>query len=76
MSLPIPLFPDRPTPGAQDTTDSAMDARTARLAELVREMLPVLRRRAPHLSETALRDAVERIAAHRLADEELAHRSW
>jgi hypothetical protein len=35
-----------------------------------------MRRRAPHLSDAALLQAVERIAAHRLADEELAHRSW
>jgi hypothetical protein len=51
-------------------------ARTERLDELVRELLPVMRRRAPHLSEAALLEAVARIAAHRLADEELAHRSW
>jgi hypothetical protein len=51
-------------------------ARSTRLAELVRELLPAMRRRAPHLPESALHEAVERIAAHRLADEELAQRSW
>ena len=76
MSLPIPLFPDRLTPGARDATDPVAQARTERLAEIVRELLPTMRRRAPHLSETALLEAVERIAAHRLADEELAQRSW
>jgi hypothetical protein len=76
MSLPLPLYPDRPTPGLQDASDPVAQARDERLAELVREMLPAMRRRAPHLSETALLQAVERIAAHRLADEELAHRSW
>ena len=76
MSLPLPLYSDRPTPGPQDASDPVADARAQRLAELVREMLPAMRRRAPHLSETALLQAVERIAAHRLADEELAHRSW
>jgi hypothetical protein len=76
MSLPLPLFPDRPTPGVRDATDSAAQAREERLAELVRELLPAMRRRAPHLSERALAEAVERIAAHRLADEELAHRTW
>jgi hypothetical protein len=35
-----------------------------------------MRRRAPHLAEPALIVAVERIAANRLADEELAQRSW
>jgi hypothetical protein len=63
-------------PGLQDAADSEAHARAQRLAELVRELLPAMRRRAPHLSETALLQAVERIAAHRLADEELAHRSW
>ena len=76
MSLPLPFYPDRPTPGVRDVADPAAQARTDRLAELVREMLPAMRRRAPHLSDTALVEAVERIAAHRLADEELAHRSW
>ncbi len=76
MSLPIPLFPDRPMPGVPDSADPVANARSARLAELMRELLPAMRRRAPHLSEQALLDAVERIAAHRLADEELAHRSW
>lgn len=76
MSLPIPLFPDRASPGSGDAPNASADGRVARLAELVREMLPAMRRRAPHLSEAALLDAVERIAAHRLADEELAHRSW
>jgi hypothetical protein len=75
MSLPLSLSPDRPTQGLQDP-DHAAHERAARLAELVRELLPAMRRRAPHLSETALLEAVERIAAHRLADEELAHRSW
>lgn len=76
MSLPLPLYPDRPTPGLRDASDSVAPAREERLAELVRELLPAMRRRAPHLSESALLEAVERIAAHRLADEELAHRSW
>jgi hypothetical protein len=76
MSLPLPLFPDRPTPGVRDATDSVAQARAERLEELVRELLPAMRRRAPHLSERALAEAVERIAAHRLADEELAHRTW
>jgi hypothetical protein len=80
MSLPIPLFPDRPTPGDPDPAgpDSAISVTSARarLRELMRELLPEMRRRAPHLSEQALLEAVERIAAHRLADEELAHRSW
>lgn len=76
MSLPLPLYPDRPTPGLRDTPDPVAHARAERLAELVRELLPAMRRRAAHLSETALLQAVERIAAHRLADEELAHRSW
>jgi hypothetical protein len=52
------------------------EARAERLAELVRDLLPAMRRRAPHLSDSALLEAVTRIAAHRLADEELAHRSW
>jgi hypothetical protein len=51
-------------------------ARSIRLAELARELLPAMRRKAPHLSDSALFEAVERIAAHRLADEELAQRSW
>jgi hypothetical protein len=76
MSLPIPLFPDRLIPGVRDSTDPAAQARADRLGELVRELLPAMRRRAPHLPEQALLDAVERIAAHRLADEELAQRSW
>jgi aminoglycoside N3'-acetyltransferase len=76
MSLPLPLYPDRPTPGLRDLPDPAAQAREGRLAELVRELLPAMRRRAPHLSDAALLQAVERIAAHRLADEELAHRSW
>lgn len=76
MSLPLPLYPDRPAPGLRHASDSAGPTRADRLAELVREMLPAMRQRAPHLSETALLEAVERIAAHRLADEELAHRSW
>lgn len=76
MSLPLPLYPDRPTPGFRDLPDPVAQARAERLDELVRELLPVMRRRAPHLSETALLEAVARIAAHRLADEELAHRSW
>jgi hypothetical protein len=64
-------------PGLRDTFDpAAEEARDERLAELVRELLPAMRRRAPHLSEPALLEAVARIAAHRLADEELAHRSW
>jgi RNA polymerase-interacting CarD/CdnL/TRCF family regulator len=66
-------------PGVRDATDpatSARDDREARLAEIVRALLPEMRRRAPHLSERSLLEAVERIAAHRLADEELAHRSW
>ena len=75
MSLPLSLSPDRPTQGLQDA-DSAANERAVRLAELVRELLPAMRRRAPHLCETALLEAVQRIAAHRLADEELAHRSW
>ena len=76
MSLPLPLYPDRPTSGLRDIPDAAAVARAERLAELVRDLLPAMRRRAPHLSETALLQAVERIAAHRLADEELAQRSW
>ena len=76
MSRPLPLYSDRPTPGLHHPSDLSPEARETRLAELVRELLPVMRQRAPHLSETALLEAVERIAAHRLADEELAHRSW
>ena len=76
MSLPLPIFPDRPTPGITDAPDPVAQARQERLAEIVRELLPAMRRRAPHLSERALLEVVERIAAHRLADEELAHRSW
>ena len=76
MSLPVRLLPDRPTPGASESTASQANAWSERLAELVRELLPAMRRRAPHLPEQALLDAVERIAAHRLADEELAQRSW
>ena len=76
MSLPLPLYPARPTPGVRDATDPAAHGREVRFAELVRELLPVMRRTAPHLSERALLEAVERIAAHRLADEELAHRTW
>ena len=75
MSLPLSLLPDRPTPGLRDA-DPVADPRAERLSELVRELLPAMRRRAPHLSESALLAAVERIAAHRLADEELAQRSW
>jgi aminoglycoside N3'-acetyltransferase len=63
-------------PGLRDLPDPATDVRVERLAELVRELLPAMRRRAPHLSDAALLQAVERIAAHRLADEELAQRSW
>jgi aminoglycoside N3'-acetyltransferase len=76
MSLPLPFHADRPTPGVRDGADAAAQTRSSRLAELVRELLPAMRRRAPHLSEPALYQAVERIAAHRLADEELAQRSW
>ena len=76
MSLPLPLYPDRPSPGDRDGTDPVAQARADRLREIVRELLPAMRRRAPHLSEPALYEAVERIAAHRLADEELAQRSW
>lgn len=75
MSLPLPLSADRPM-GFRDATDPVAQARTERLAELVRELLPAMRRAAPHLSEHALFEAVQRIAAHRLADEELAHRTW
>jgi hypothetical protein len=64
------------TPSLRDAPDPAAQARAERLAELVRELLPAMRRRAPHLSEAALLEAVARIAAHRVADEELAHRSW
>jgi len=76
MSLPVRLLPDRPTPGASESPAPLANAWSERLAELVRELLPAMRRRAPHLPEQALLDAVERIAAHRLADEELAQRSW
>jgi len=76
MSLPLSIYPAHPTPGVRDATDPAAQARTERLAEIVRDLLPAMRRRAPHLSEPALLQAVERIAAHRLADEELAQRSW
>lgn len=76
MSLPLPLHPDRPMQGVRDATDPVAEARAERRAELVRELLPVMRRSAPHLSERALLEAVERIAAHRQADEELAHRTW
>ena len=76
MSLPLPFHPVRPTPGVRDATDPVAHGRAVRLAELVRELLPLMRRTAPHLSERALLEAVERIAAHRLADEELAHRTW
>jgi DNA-binding MurR/RpiR family transcriptional regulator len=76
MSLPLPLYPARPTLGVRDATDPVAPGREERLAELVRELLPEMRRTAPHLSERALHEAVERIAAHRLADEELAHRTW
>jgi len=76
MSLPLSLYPDRPTPGVRDATDPVAQARADRMAEIVRELLPAMRRRASHLSEAALLDAVDRIAAHFLADEELAQRSW
>ena len=78
MSLPLPLslLSDGPPTGPREASDPVANARAARLAELVRELLPAMRRRASHLSERALADAVERIAAHRLADEELAHNSW
>ena len=76
MSLPLSLHPDRSTPGARDATDPVAHARAERLAVVVRELLPSMRRRAPHLPEPVLLEAVERIAAHRLADEELAQRSW
>jgi hypothetical protein len=76
MSLPLPLYPDRPAPGIRGQTGPGAPTRTDRLAELVRELLPRMRRRAPHLAEPALVVAVERIAANRLADEELAQRSW
>jgi hypothetical protein len=76
MSLPLTLYSDRPTPGLRDASDPVAQAQAERLAELVRELTPAMRRRAPHLSDAALLQAVERIAAHRLADEELAHRSW
>ena len=76
MSLPLPRLPHRLTTTSRDASDPVATAREERLAELVRELLPVMRRRAPHLSDSALLEAVERIAAHRLADEELAHRSW
>ena len=76
MSLPIRLLSERPTPGASESPTPLANARSERLAELIRELLPAMRRRASHLSEQALLDAVERIAAHRLADEELAQRSW
>jgi aminoglycoside N3'-acetyltransferase len=76
MSLPLPFFPDCPLPGAQDATDPVTGVAMDRLAEIVRDLLPAMRRRAPHLSEPALLEAVERIAAHRLADEELARHSW
>lgn len=76
MSLPAQLFPDRPMPGAPDAIDPVASARAERQAEIVRELLPLMRSRAPHLSDHVLLDAVERIAAHRLADEELAQRSW
>ena len=76
MSLPVRLLPDRPTPGVPESPAPLANARSERLAELIRELLPAMRRRASHLSEQALLDAVERIAAHRLADEELAQRSW
>ncbi len=76
MSLPLPLLPDPSTPSDRDATDPVADAWEARLREIVRELLPAMRRRAPHLSERALLAAVERIATHRLADEQMAHRSW
>jgi hypothetical protein len=75
MSLPLTLYPDRPTPGVRAPATLA-EAGASRLGELVREVLPAMRRHAPHLPDSALLDAVERIAAHILADEELAHRSW
>lgn len=76
MSLPFRIPAERALSGERDDTARADDAWAARLAEIVRELLPDMRRRAPHLSERALLAAVERIATHRLADEQLAHRSW
>jgi hypothetical protein len=76
MSLPAPFFSDHPMSGVRDAIDPMAAARAERLAELVRDLLPAMRHRAPHLSDHALLAAVERIAAHRLADEELAQRSW
>lgn len=76
MSLPLQLLPDRPSPGVRDATHPVAHSWTERLGELVRLLLPVMRRRAPHLPEPALLAAVDRIAGQLLADEELAQRSW
>ena len=76
MALPLPVSLARPLPGAGDALDPVTRSRAERWAELVGELLPAMRRRAPHLEESALLEAVERIAAHRLADEELAEHSW
>ncbi len=74
LSLPVPLA--RPLSGVSDALDPVARSRAERWAELIGELLPAMRRRAPHLEEPALLEAVERIAAHRLADEELAEHSW
>lgn len=76
LSLPVAFRPDRSPSPVGDATDARASAWAERLAEIFHELLPVMRRRAPHLSERALLAAVERIATHRLADEQLAHRSW
>lgn len=74
MSLPFPLHSRHPAPRTGDASD--LVARAGRLAELVRELLPLVRRQEPHLSEAALVETAEQIAANRLADEELARRTW
>lgn len=76
MSHPLQLLPDRPSPGVRDATQPVAHSWTERLGEIVRVLLPVMRRSAPHLAELALLAAVVRLAGQLLADEELAQRSW
>ena len=42
---------------------------TRQLDEIVRAFTPPMRRVCPHLAESALREMIERMARHQLADE-------
>lgn len=44
-------------------------ARVERFAALLREMMPNVRRLAPHISEEELIEIASKLAEHRLADE-------